>query len=267
MKSSDPAEAAELPIASWSAPLAWRAIDFLSDLHLSPDTPRTLAALERHLAGTTADAVMLLGDVFEVWIGDDARYQGFEHQCLELLRDASRQRPLFFMAGNRDFLLGPAMAADTGLQLLADPCCLHAFDSRLLISHGDALCLDDCAYQAFRAQVRSSSWQQAFLARPLDERRALAREMRAASERLKRGQPHDPSLWADVDTGAALQWLAAADCQILLHGHTHRPAMHRLGEDCMRWVLSDWDFDHLGPARGDVLRWTAAGLQRLPPAC
>ena len=102
------------------APANWQRIDFLSDLHLSADTPATLAALQAHLDETRADAVFLLGDIFEVWVGDDARFAPFEAACVAILRAASRQRPLYFMAGNRDFLLGPAMLADCGMQGLAD---------------------------------------------------------------------------------------------------------------------------------------------------
>ncbi|QPF73303.1 UDP-2,3-diacylglucosamine diphosphatase [Roseateles sp. DAIF2] len=241
-----------------TAPPGWSAIDFLSDLHLAPELPATLAALRRQLQDSPADAFFLLGDIFEVWIGDDARHEDFEAECLALLRAAGR--PLFFMAGNRDFLLGEAMARDAGLTRLTDPTVLEAFGQRLLLSHGDALCLADADYQRFRAQVRADDWQREFLARPLAERRALARQMRDASRAAQRGL--DPMSWADVDAAAAADWLRQARCQVLLHGHTHRPAVHELGGGLRRWVLSDWDLDH--DARGDVLRLSAAGLQRLP---
>lgn len=245
-----------------NAPASWGAIDFLSDLHLSPSTPKTLAALRRHLHDTPADAVFLLGDIFEVWIGDDARLEeGFEAACLALLREAAGIRPLFFMAGNRDFLLGDAMARDAGLRLLPDPLVLQACGQRLLLSHGDALCLDDQAYQRFRAQVRDPDWQEQFLTQPLEARRTIGRQMREASERAKRQQ--SPELWADVDADAARDWLGLAQCQVLLHGHTHRPAVHDLGAGMSRWVLSDWDLEG-APPRGDVLRLSTSGLQRLP---
>jgi len=244
------------------APPAWRRIDFLSDLHLSPDTPATLAALAAHLEETSAEAVFLLGDIFEVWVGDDARFEPFEARCVAMLRAASQRRALFFMAGNRDFLLGPAMLADCGMQGLADPTVLSAFGQRWLLSHGDALCLEDKPYQAFRAQVRSAAWQAAFLARPLSERRALARQMREAS---MKAQHEKQELWADLDGPACLAWLQAADAVGLIHGHTHRPAVHELGQGLRRHVLSDWDFE-AGPPhgpRGDLLRLRHAGLRRI----
>lgn len=242
------------------APAEWGVIDFLSDLHLAPATPLTLAALEQHLEHTPAQAVFLLGDIFEVWIGDDARFEGFEAECTALLQRASRKRRLFFMAGNRDFLLGKAMAQDAGLQLLPDPVALEAFGQRILLSHGDALCLDDHDYQRFRAQVRGADWQREFLAQPLLQRRAIARQMREASELNKRQQ--SPQVWSDLDTAACRDWLRQAQCQVLLHGHTHRPAVHDLGEDLRRWVLSDWDMEAQLP-RADVLRLDAQGLRRI----
>lgn len=226
----------------------------------------TLGALERHLRETPADAVVLLGDIFEVWVGDDARLDEFERRCLSVLHATSQARRLFFMAGNRDFLLGPAAAADAGLSLLPDPCRLQAFEQSLLLSHGDALCLDDQPYQRFRSEVRGEAWQRNFLAQPLAQRRELARRMRAESERAKQaGTAAMGETWADLDTPACLAWLKQSGCQVLLHGHTHRPACHELGEGQQRWVLSDWDLEAERP-RADVLRLSAAGLQRLPVA-
>lgn len=242
------------------APPEWGAIDFLSDLHLDADHPRTVEALRRHLLHTPAQAVFLLGDIFEVWVGDDARHEGFEAECLALLREASTHRQLFFMAGNRDFLLGPAMAADAGMRLLSDPTRLQAHGMKLLLSHGDALCLDDAEYQRFRSQVRDPAWQREVLSRPLEQRRALARQMRAASQGNMKGQGTESI--GDLDPDACRTWLQETGCRILLHGHTHRPAVHDLGEGLQRWVLSDWDLD-VAPARGDVLRLSAAGLQRI----
>ncbi len=245
-----------------SAPADWQRIDFLSDLHLSADTPATLAALQAHLDETRADAVFLLGDIFEVWVGDDARFEPFEAACVAMLRAASAQRPMYFMAGNRDFLLGRAMLADCGIQGLSDPTVLAAFGQRWLLSHGDALCLEDKPYQAFRAQVRNPAWQAEFLARPLAERQAMARQMRAASQANQSKQ----ELWADLDTDACVAWLRAAECTDLIHGHTHRPGEHRLASGeahgLRRHVLSDWDFEAT-PPRGDVLRLRRTGLRRI----
>ncbi|MDN3922029.1 UDP-2,3-diacylglucosamine diphosphatase [Roseateles violae] len=250
---------AALPqFAELRAPADWRRIDLLSDLHLSPDTPATFEALARHLGETAAEAVFLLGDIFEVWVGDDARHDPFEAQCVALLRTASRRLQLFFMAGNRDFLVGPDMLADCGMQGLADPTVLNAFGQRWLLTHGDALCLEDTAYQAFRAQVRSPAWQAALLAKPLAERREIGRQMRAASQ----AQQADQELWADLDAEACRQWLRAAGCAAMIHGHTHRPREHDLGDGLKRHVLSDWDFE-AEPPRGDLLRLRRAGLRRI----
>lgn len=243
----------------------WTQIDFLSDLHLSQDTPATFAALAAHLRNTEAQAVFLLGDIFEVWVGDDASLDRFEARCMTLLREVSQSKKLFFMPGNRDFLVGPTMLDAVNMQGLSDPTVLLAFGQRILLSHGDALCLDDLAYQQFRAEVRGKAWQDNFLARPLAERKALARRMRDASEGIKRAKM--PDNWADLDPNACLQWLAHAQSDLLIHGHTHRPATHALSRDKQRMVLSDWDLDaQHGPARAEVLRLSAAGLQRIKPA-
>jgi UDP-2,3-diacylglucosamine hydrolase len=246
-----------------AAPSHWRALDLLSDLHLCPALPRTFEVFARHLQHTEADAVLLLGDLFEVWIGDEQAQQPFEQECLAVIARAARTRWIGIMVGNRDFLLGADALAAAGARGLADPTLLQAFGRRWLLSHGDALCLADRSYQAFRREVRSPSWQQAFLARSLAERAALAGRIRAESRALKSARP-DPDDWADVDTGQALQWLRLAEAPVLVHGHTHRPGRVALGEGHSREVLSDWDLD--GPApRAEVLRLSAAGMQRLAP--
>lgn len=247
--------------AALHAPPAWRAVDFLSDVHLHPAHPRTAQAWARHLRHSSADALFILGDLFEVWVGDDARTAEFEAGCLAAIASAAAAKPVYFMPGNRDFLLGAQALAAAGMQALADPTVLHAFGGRLLLSHGDALCLGDTAYLQFRAQVRGAAWQQAFLARPLAERHALARQMRDASAAHQAGMA-----WTDVDPDEAARWLAAAGCSTLLHGHTHRPGTHALPGGGTRHVLGDWDCDAT-PPRHSVLRWSAAGLQPQAPAC
>lgn len=257
-------------IAELTAPAAWRVVDFISDLHLQASEPATPQAWAHYLAHTRADAIFMLGDLFEVWVGDDALASPadddearFETRCADVLQQASRQRALYFMHGNRDFLFGPAAARACGLTLLDDPTVLSFGGQRWLLTHGDALCLDDADYLQFRAQVRSPGWQQAFLARPLAERRAIARGLRDQSEARK----HSGAPYADVDEGAARAWLQAAQAHRLIHGHTHRPADHALGPQAQRHVLSDWDAAAT-PARAEVLRlqWQPTGvqLQRLP---
>ncbi len=245
----------------FQAPQHWRAIDLISDLHLCQALPRTLAAWAAHLQHTPADAVFILGDLFEVWVGDDAMTRPFERQCVAMLAAAARQRSIAFMVGNRDFLVGPALLRASGMTGLHDPTLLDAWGRRVLLSHGDALCLDDLPYQAFRAEVRSSAWQQQFLARPLAERLQIAADIRRASTTRAH---FDGLASADVDTAEALRWLRATGAAQLVHGHTHRPASHTLAPGFERQVLSDWDLDQ--STRAEVLRLTRDGLERVAPA-
>ena len=251
---------AALVIGTLQADPAWRCIDVLSDVHLHADMPRTFAAWRQHLQHTPADAVLILGDLFEAWVGDDAMAGSFELACVAVLQEARRSKALAFLPGNRDFLVGDALLAATGMQRLADPTVLCAFGQRWLLSHGDALCLADTAYQQFRHQVRSTAWQQAFLAQPLAARETQARAMRDASAAHQ--AELGPARWSDVDDGAAAQWLAASGCGTLVHGHTHRPGVHALPAGGVRHVLGDWDFDH-GTPRARALRLSAGGLQVL----
>lgn len=246
------------------ADASWTCIDFLSDLHLQASLPRTFDAFAKHLRNTPAQAVVILGDLFEVWAGDDSAASGFEQVCAEVLRDAARQRAVYFMAGNRDFLIGPDFLGSLGVGYLPDPTVLLAFGQRILLTHGDALCLADREYQAFRAQVRNPEWQRNFLRMPLEQRRAIASQVRAESQ--QRGRSLAPEDYADVDHPAALQWLQAAGAQRMIHGHTHRPADHELAAGVLRHVLSDWDLDHQHPghpARAEILRLTPHGLARI----
>ena len=242
------------------APLGWRTVDLISDLHLQPGEPETVDVWRGYLQTTPADALFILGDLFEVWVGDDAAAQpGFEAQCAELLRMTAQRLPVYFMHGNRDFLVGNGLAAQSNFTLLDDPTVLVLHGERWLLSHGDLLCLDDTDYLAFRAQVRSAEWQSAVLAKPLAERRVLARSMRAQSEDHKQGAD---VVWADVDAGAVRAWLRQAHAHTLVHGHTHRPAEHDLGDGLRRIVLSDWDAA-ARPPRAQVLCLTTAGAQRV----
>lgn len=242
------------------APANWRTIDFLSDLHLSPALPRTRDAFERHLRQTPADAVFILGDLFEVWIGDDARALPYERECVELLAEAATRRQLAFMAGNRDFLVGGSMLRATGMMGLADPSVLSAWGQRVLLTHGDLLCLADTEYQAFRREVRGEAWQTAFLAKPLAERAAIAADIRRKSEARRR---FDGRADVDADTATAVRWLHAIGAAELVHGHTHRPGSDELAPGYKRHVLSDWDLDDAKQPRAQVLRLTRDGFRRL----
>ena len=253
------------PLAEINAPAAWRTVDFISDLHLHVEEPATFGVWQQYLQHTPADAVFLLGDLFEVWVGDDAVQVGgsgsrpnFEARCADVMHTAAQRLALFFMHGNRDFLVGDALMARCRAQLLADPCTLVFAGQRWLLSHGDALCLDDVPYQQFRRLVRSAAWQTAFLAKPLAERQTMARQMRQQSDANKQ----TAAAFADADTILSHQWLQDASAHTLIHGHTHQPADHLLGPAHARVVLSDWDAA-ANPPRAQVLRLTAAGLQRI----
>lgn len=250
-----PAEPATLVL-----PASVQVVEFISDLHLSPELPRTVAAFGRYLRTTQADAVFILGDLFEVWVGDDAMQQPFEAWCVQALQACAHERALYVMRGNRDFLLGPAFFAATGATELPDPQPVHAYGHTVLLSHGDTLCVADTEYMHFRSVVRAAAWQQDFLAKPLPERLALAAQMRQASRERQGGR--DPVTYADVDPSMAGEWLEAANARTLVHGHTHRPRSEAFAGMSERHVLSDWDLDHAQTGRAEVLRWTSAGFTR-----
>jgi len=232
------------------APSDWRMVDFLSDVHLDTSEVATFNAWAHHLNTTPANALFILGDLFEVWIGDDTQ-DPFHLQCMEVLRDTVKRMPVFFMCGNRDFLVAQQCLQSTGVQGLQDPCVLELAEQKVLLSHGDALCIGDTDYMAFRQQVRSSAWQKAFLAKPLSERQQIAKDLRAQSKARQQTQTD----YVDVDANTARMLLRENDCKLLIHGHTHRPATHDLGNGLSRMVLSDWEA-LATPPRLEVLRWT-----------
>jgi UDP-2,3-diacylglucosamine hydrolase len=242
------------------AAAGWRGVECISDLHLQPAQRATFEAWRRYMAETPADALFLLGDVFEAWVGDDVlEAGGFEAECAAVLRATAQRIPLFFMVGNRDFLAGQRLAQAAGMTLLQDPTVFTFGERRWLLSHGDALCVGDTDYQAFRAQVRGEAWQRGFLAQPLSVRQAVARGLRQESEALKQTD----RVYSDVDTATALQWLEAADAAALVHGHTHKPAEHALDAHRRRIVLSDWDAEAV-PPRLEALRIARDGtVQRI----
>ena len=252
---------APLALHRFDAPAHWQVIECLSDVHLTVEAPRTFDAWRMQMLGGDADALFILGDLFEAWVGDDARDGEFERACVDVLREAGAQRTVAVMHGNRDFLIGEALLAHCGARALPDATVLHAFGYRTVLTHGDALCLEDTEYQRFRAMVRNPAWQTEFLKRPLPERQAMARAMRDASTAHQ--AELSPALWADVDPAAALLLLDAAGSDTLVHGHTHRPGRVVLSATAARHVLSDWDFDGDAP-RGSVLRLTSRGVHAVP---
>jgi UDP-2,3-diacylglucosamine hydrolase len=261
------------------APAAWHRVDLVSDLHLSAAAPATLRCFLRYLAQADFDALFILGDLFEVWVGDDVLAAEPEppdrrvaQTVAQALRALTTHTPVHVMRGNRDFLLGPAFERATGCNLLEDPCVLDWHGRRYLLSHGDAWCLDDRDYMRFRAQVRSPAWQAAFLAQPLATRETQARAMRAQSRASQnRSSPSATpektlaELWADVDTATAQATPGRPP------GHDPDPRAHpppgrtRPGQRAPRWVLSDWDAD-AQPPRAEALtlfhdgRWQRRAL-------
>jgi UDP-2,3-diacylglucosamine hydrolase len=238
------------------APSHWRTIDFISDLHMQASEPATFAAWQEYMCKTPADAVFILGDLFEVWVGDDVvealpsdAAENFAARCAQIIKTASWHSDIYFIHGNRDFLLGPAFASLSGMTLLGDPCVLEFAGERWLLSHGDALCLDDAQYMKFRAQVRSKEWQRDFLAKSLAERQSIALALRRQSETQKL----NGTKYADLDATATCEWLQTADANTLIHGHTHRPGCHELNQGMRRIVLTDWDLSARAP-RAEILR-------------
>ena len=253
-------------IAELTAPAAWRTVDFISDIHLQAGEAATFDAWQAYMAGTPADAVFILGDLFDVWVGDDVLDgdpSGFDAACTQVLQQAGERLALFVMHGNRDFLIGAALMARCRSTLLGDPTLLDFAGQRWLLSHGDALCLDDVDYMRFRAEVRGTAWQQSFLAKPLAERQAIAQGLRRQSREQHDRRRLSGEPWIDVNADAARQCLQAVDAPVLIHGHTHQAATHELGNGRQRVVLSDWDAAAT-PPRLEVLRLEASGLQRLP---
>jgi len=237
-------------------------IFFVSDLHLSAETPRIAQRFEDLLAGPAreAEALYILGDLFEYWAGDDDLEEPFNARMVAALRAATTAgTEISFLAGNRDFLVGEGFAAATGVRILSDPHVLSVPTWQFVLSHGDALCTDDREYQAFRTQVRDPDWQRRFLGQPLAERKKQIAAIRARSEATKREKT---AALMDVNPGATEDFLRDFGYATLIHGHTHRPATHDHivdGIHCQRWVLSDWHED-----AGELLVWDGTALERRP---
>jgi UDP-2,3-diacylglucosamine hydrolase len=230
---------------------------FISDVHLDPERPEITAQFLDFLGGEarTAEALYILGDLFEVWIGDDDPEPEKRRAVAGLRQLTDSGVPCFVMHGNRDFLLGQRFAVETGCRVLDDPTIVHLYGARVLTTHGDALCTGDSAYQRLRGTVRDPAWQSMFLALSVGQRMALATEARAGSKE------HVARMSAeimDVNPAAVENALRTAGVDLLLHGHTHRPMVHKLmieGRPAQRIVLGDWH------AQGSVLRWSEDGFR------
>jgi UDP-2,3-diacylglucosamine hydrolase len=215
---------------------------FVSDLHLDPERPAVTGLFLAFLAGQAgqADALYILGDLFEAWIGDDDNSPLNQAVCTGLKQCADAGTPVYVMHGNRDFLLGERFASQAGCTLLDDPSVIELYGTPTLLMHGDLLCTDDIEYMKFRETVRDDAWQADLLARSLEERRAMAREMREASHEQTAGKPE---AIMDVNARTVTETMSRYRVRRLIHGHTHRPGVHELavnGEPAQRIVLGDW---------------------------
>lgn len=206
-----------------------------------------------------ASALYILGDLFDAWVGDDDDDPYLRKIITALKTASSGGTAIHIQHGNRDFLLGSQFALFSGCQLIEDPYLLKLPQKSLLLSHGDALCTEDREYQLYRTQVRSTEWQNDFLARPLSERRAFASQLRLRSEQSKMDKEH---MQMDLDERSIELLLRQYPDAFLIHGHTHRPQTHRHrinGNLLERWVLSDWHEE-----RGEILVWDGKELNRQP---
>ena len=230
---------------------------FISDLHLDAERPAVtdqfLAFLKGEAAG--ADALYILGDLFESWVGDDDPNPHYATVKNGLRRLTNKNVAVYFMHGNRDFAIGERFAEETGVRILPDPQVVDLYGENVLLSHGDAYCTDDVQYQTVRKMTRNPDWLTMMLAKPLQERLAFAAQARAAS--AAHGGTINEKI-ADVNQDAIEQALRKASVDTILHGHTHRPGQHRFtvdGEPASRIVLGAW-FE-----QGSLVRWDKHGPQ------
>jgi UDP-2,3-diacylglucosamine hydrolase len=235
---------------------------FASDLHLCPARPGTVHLFERFLAGPAreAAALYLLGDLFEYWAGDDDLADPFNADiCAAIRKVGAGGTAIFFLPGNRDFLVGEEFCKATGAKLLPEEIVIDIAGTRTLLLHGDTLCTDDADYQRFRAMVRDERWQREFLALPLAERRTRIEQLREKSEQEKQTKT------CEIMDVAAASVSAAFRCHEvgrMIHGHTHRPARHEVdigGRTAERWVLPDWS-----ETLGGYLACDATGCRAVP---
>ena len=231
---------------------------FISDLHLAPERPAITELFGRFVdeEARHADALYILGDLFEAWVGDDDPSEAGEYVSTRLRGLRAAGTPVYFIRGNRDFLVREDYARRAGMQVLPDPAVVVLYGKPVLLMHGDLLCTGDVAYQQFRAQTRDPGWQARFLAQPLPARLAFAAQARAASQAHQSGLQHGGLMEAitDVAPAAVAETFARYGIDTLIHGHTHRPAVHT-HEGGTRVVLGDWY------EQGSVLRVGAGGMQ------
>ncbi|WP_442682235.1 UDP-2,3-diacylglucosamine diphosphatase [Stenotrophomonas sp. JC08] len=236
---------------------------FISDLHLDPSRPAITALFLDFLRNQArhAEALYILGDLFEAWIGDDTPSSAADDVAAALHELHESGVPVFFIRGNRDFLVGDDYAARAGMRILPDPAVIELYGKPVLLQHGDLLCTDDTAYQAFRTQTRDPAFQAQFLAQPLEARIAFAQQARAASQAHQSEMKKDDQATFETITDVAPAEVVATfqryGVDTMIHGHTHRPAIHSVDtgtRTCTRIVLGDWY------EQGSVLRVDADGF-------
>lgn len=235
---------------------------FISDLHLESGQPDIGSQFLDFLAGEarTAEALYILGDLFEVWLGDDDPNPYYKEMKLALRELSDSGVPVYFMHGNRDFTIGADFAAETGIKILADPTVVELYGENVLLCHGDSLCTDDVHYQQVRSMTRDPEWQAMMLAKSIEERIAFA--LQARKESAERGESINDEIM-DVNQDAVTAMLNDHGVSVMLHGHTHRPAVHTLDladRKLTRIVLGDWY------EQGSLVRWDQEGprLEVLP---
>jgi UDP-2,3-diacylglucosamine hydrolase len=228
---------------------------FISDLHLEASQPEIGAQFLNFLAGEArgAEALYILGDLFDVWLGDDDPnpYYAEMKSALRALSDTGV--PIYFMHGNRDFMIGAGFAAESGLAILDDPSVVDLYGEKVLLCHGDSLCTDDVRYQQVRAMTREPEWQTKMLSKSIEERIAFA--LQARKDSVDRGESINDEIM-DVNQDAVAAALDKHGVEVMLHGHTHRPAVHSLDlghRKATRIVLGDWY------EQGSVVRWDDDG--------
>ena len=230
---------------------------FISDLHLDAGRPETLARFEEFIErrALAAREVYILGDLFEAWIGDDDDDRRLAPIITALQRLTRAGISTAIMHGNRDFLIGKEFCAATGVRLLKEYERIEIYGEKVLLTHGDLLCTDDTRYLTLRATLRDPSWQREFLAKSLNERRAIAADLRKLSATEIAAKPEDIM---DVNQATVEDTMRRFDIRLLLHGHTHRPAVHRFsldGREATRIVLGAWY------EQGSVVTWNGSGFR------
>ena len=224
---------------------------FISDCHLDTSRPEIITNLLDFIKNRASSArfLYILGDLFEIWLGDDDPAPEFS-DLFQHLNHLSQTTDILFVAGNRDFLIGNELAKRAGFKVICEPVNLNLGGKRVVLLHGDVLCIDDHDYQAFRSQVRNPDWQSEFLQKPLLERQQIASGLRANSIAASLEKSVEIM---DVNRAAVESCFNTHNADVIIHGHTHRPGIHRYDQSRTRYVLGDWNPQH------SYLSWSSSG--------